>query len=519
MVNERIDIIENQISEDLTKRYSKVYNIHKYWSRKPWYPISSCIMKYSNEGDTVVDMFMGSGVTALESVLLNRNYVGFDINPISILISKGTLFSHFNEEKFLKDLEKIKVKMNNIAKKVYSTNNVCLNCGSNLIINYLNIGPKFKGKESGSFYCPSCKGKLKRPLKKEELQIFTKNYKIKHFIPKNSFPKKFYKDRFSYKGISKVSDMYTNRNLYILSEILNVIRSSSLNYPDLFLLAFTNTTLHASKLKSENVRPLNVNNYWIPDDYFEENAWLRFLDRVELIFESKKILEERINSKKLGKYRIYEKSSIKTNLKSDSVDYIITDPPYGETIQYSELSFIWNSWIEKKFEISEEIIINPAQNKKIDDFIFLLEKTIIEAKRILKDQKRYTLCFHNKDFIIWKKVLDLFKKYDFCLENVELVSTKGNSYNHNWAKFSPKSDLYLTFIKSKFKHTHDKKYTLKDLLKKILLSEKSNEPSKIYDNFSANLIEEMYYNKFEIDTSCLNIKYISRLIEEIKNGN
>lgn len=46
------------------------------------------ILKYSNEGDTIMDNFMGSGTTNLEAVLLNRKSVGIDINPLSALISK-----------------------------------------------------------------------------------------------------------------------------------------------------------------------------------------------------------------------------------------------------------------------------------------------------------------------------------------------------------------------------------------------------------------------------------------------
>ena len=46
------------------------------------------------------------------------------------------------------------------------------------------------------------------------------------------------------------------------------------------------------------------------------------------------------------------------------VDYIFTDPPYGEAIQYSELSYVYNAWIENDYDIDEEVIINPCQNKK-----------------------------------------------------------------------------------------------------------------------------------------------------------
>lgn len=38
------------------------------------------IRRYTDEGDTVLEMFMGSGTTLFECETLNRNYIGFDIN-------------------------------------------------------------------------------------------------------------------------------------------------------------------------------------------------------------------------------------------------------------------------------------------------------------------------------------------------------------------------------------------------------------------------------------------------------
>ena len=39
------------------------------------------ILSWSNEGDIVLDPFMGSGTTAKMALLNNRNYVGFEISP------------------------------------------------------------------------------------------------------------------------------------------------------------------------------------------------------------------------------------------------------------------------------------------------------------------------------------------------------------------------------------------------------------------------------------------------------
>ncbi|MDD5079944.1 MAG: DNA methyltransferase [Candidatus Omnitrophica bacterium] len=521
MINEKITYIAPNISLDICKRYSKVYDLHKYWSRKPWYSINECVRKFSNEKELVLDMFVGSGVTALESSLLNRDFVGFDLNPMSIFICKNTIFNNFNTADFQKELEEIAEKLESLSKDLYSTNEKCPLCHDQLISQHINIGPAFKGKETGHFYCSKCGSRIKviRELNKYDLEQMAKKHHIKKWVPTNTFPKKFYKDRFSYKGILKVTDMFTNRNLYYLSELFGVINKSNFKYKNLFLVAFSNTILHASKLKSENVRPLSVNNYWIPDDYFEENPWPRFLDRVDLIIEAKQILLERLEKTRLGEMAFHNKSCFKTGLKDESVDYIITDPPYGDAIQYSELSFIWNSWLGFNYDIEEEVIINPEQGKKVNEFLVLLEKSIAEANRVLKKGKYFTLCFHNKEFKIWGGVLNIFKKYNFVLENVEIVDTKGNSYNSNWAKFSPKTDLYLTFKKSKFRYTHKIEYSLHSLLSSILQKYNLDNPVEVYDVLVVDLVQELYFNEHQVDISKLTIKKLAELISEIKNGN
>jgi DNA modification methylase len=51
------------------------------WS--PYIP-RNLLLRYSKEGDTVLDQFAGGGTTLVEAKLLNRNIIGVDINPMAI---------------------------------------------------------------------------------------------------------------------------------------------------------------------------------------------------------------------------------------------------------------------------------------------------------------------------------------------------------------------------------------------------------------------------------------------------
>ena len=54
------------------------------WS--PYIP-RNVILRYSSEGDIVLDQFVGGGTTAVEARLTHRNFIGIDINPNAVALS------------------------------------------------------------------------------------------------------------------------------------------------------------------------------------------------------------------------------------------------------------------------------------------------------------------------------------------------------------------------------------------------------------------------------------------------
>ena len=63
------------------------------WS--PYIP-RNVILRYSQEGDTVLDPFVGGGTTAVEAKLTQRNFIGFDINPLAVELSRRKCQFEFN---------------------------------------------------------------------------------------------------------------------------------------------------------------------------------------------------------------------------------------------------------------------------------------------------------------------------------------------------------------------------------------------------------------------------------------
>ena len=87
IINNLIDV--KDIKHD--RNYSRVAKLHKYWSRKPWFVIDRYVEKYSKPDHLVLDPFCGSGIIGLQSVLANRNFIGYDLNPFAAFLAKNSI--------------------------------------------------------------------------------------------------------------------------------------------------------------------------------------------------------------------------------------------------------------------------------------------------------------------------------------------------------------------------------------------------------------------------------------------
>lgn len=89
------------------------------WS--PYIP-RNVILRYSSEGDTVLDQFVGGGTTAVEAKLTGRNFIGFDINPVAVELTKKKLDFEYNTS------AEISVKLGDARKLELSDDSIDLIC-------------------------------------------------------------------------------------------------------------------------------------------------------------------------------------------------------------------------------------------------------------------------------------------------------------------------------------------------------------------------------------------------------
>ena len=60
----------------------------------------------------------------------------------------------------------------------------------------------------------------------------------------------------------------------------------------------------------------------------------------------------------------------KLPLPNESVDYIFTDPPFGENIYYADLNFMVEAWYRVISNAETEAIVDKAKKKALSGFLF-----------------------------------------------------------------------------------------------------------------------------------------------------
>jgi putative DNA methylase len=132
------------------------------------------------------------------------------------------------------------------------------------------------------------------------------------------------------------------------------------------------------------------------------------------------------------------KSKTSENLDEDdeSVDYIITDPPYYDNVQYSELSDYFYVWLREvlKDDYEEfqpehvpkarEIVANNKAGKDEEFFVEALTSVFSEANRVLKPDGEMVFTYHHNENEAWSVILEALIKSGFTVTGAYPVQSE-----------------------------------------------------------------------------------------------
>ena len=385
---------------------------------------------------------------------------------------------------------------------VWSEVFTCPNCNSEIIFYEVGLDVE-KGKIFEKFHCPSCKSELKKAdLNRSQQTIYdtvqkktiTQNKYIPIIINYSVGTKRFEKkpdaldlekidkakellSNFSAKhigsypmmlvggenwgdiyrsgyhqGITHSHHFYTERNLLVIATLWNNFEDTHLKWAITAILNYVNKK--QSYTGGGGGMP---GVFYVASLVQEKNVFdvlKRKVDNIVSVFEG--------YSPRLGGTVVSTESATGiTNIASNSIDYIFTDPPFSSNIMYSEGSFLWESWLGIFTNNKQEAIENKSQDKTLTDYINLMAKSFAEFYRVLKPGKWITVEFSNTSAAVWNGIQTALQKAGFIIANVAALDKKQGGFKGVTTPTAVQQDLVISCYKSstefddKFKIEYD----------------------------------------------------------------
>lgn len=345
------------------------FGVHGYFTKQTWNVVAEYIKNFSKPGDLILDPFGGSGVTAIEALMNNREAINIDINPMAVFLVQS-LIAPVNQTEFAKAFEEVKTE-------------------------YLK----------------------KEPNSVEEIKSALKKYSGPKILP---LPKG--------SDVETSDQLFSEKQTAQLGLLKSIIlKQKNDNIRNSLLLMFSglvtkvNLTYHTGKTATRdgqgNASAFQYYRYRIAPDPKDVDVMTYYELRYKKIMVAKKEMEYFINNKTISNAQIFKGSATDLSfIPKESVDYIYTDPPYGKKIPYLDLSTMWNAWLDlevTKEDYEQEAIEGGEHNKSKDEYNNLIAQSIKEMYRVLKYERWMSFVFAHKDPEFWHLIIETAESCGF----------------------------------------------------------------------------------------------------------
>ena len=134
-------------------------------------------------------------------------------------------------------------------------------------------------------------------------------------------------------------------------------------------------------------------------------------------------------------------------LSDNSIDYIFTDPPFGENIFYADLNFLVESWHRVFTDAGPEAIIDRFKHKALPEYQHLMQCCFAEYYRVLKPGRWMTVVFSNSKAAVWNAIQVALQQAGFVVAEVTALDKVQGSYRQVTSATAMKQDLVISAYK------------------------------------------------------------------------
>lgn len=253
-------------------------------------------------------------------------------------------------------------------------------------------------------------------------------------------------------GIDKLHHFYTRRNFIVMATLIDLASSFPESVRDALRLLVLSYNSSHSTLMTRVVLKKGQNDFvltgsqsgvlYISGLPVEKNILegvrrkaKAFIDSFRLLYGSR------------SKVTVYNASSENMPLQAHSVDYVFTDPPFGDYIPYAELNQINELWLGRTTDRSREIIVSRSQSKGVAEYGVMMATVFKEVSRVLKPEAMATVVFHSAHAEVWRALAQAYAAAGFGVEASSILDKLQASFKQVVSTVSVKGDALLLLSK------------------------------------------------------------------------
>ncbi|MCP9852822.1 hypothetical protein KBZ14_08045 [Synechococcus sp. HJ21-Hayes] len=315
----------------------------------------------------------------------------------------------------------------------------------------IGLRPAFINYNIGANTC-------ERPVADADIEVIKKIEDLPYPADAASLPfpiaKMSHGSRLEPKGFSRTHHLFLPRAIHSLAALWRKASASSDPSTRRMLLWFVEQSIWGMSLLnryspshfSQVNRALN-GVYYVASQHAEVSPWYLLHDQ-----QRKTTKLGRLNSafehmpSCLGGSILQAGDCARIAAPESSVDYIFTDPPFGENIYYADLNFLVESWHGVTTASEGEAIVDQAKHKRSSDYQLLMRQCFERYNRLLKPGHWMTVVFSNSSNGIWRAIQEAMGAAGFVVADVRTLDKQQGSYRQVTSS-AVKQDLVISAYK------------------------------------------------------------------------
>jgi DNA-directed RNA polymerase subunit RPC12/RpoP len=285
---------------------------------------------------------------------------------------------------------------------------------------------------------------------KDDIEVLKKidEWEITHWFPTDRMPEGEETRRNDDIGLTHIHHFFTRRNLAALACAWAHAKSlrakfmlTSMMYKSSLLCAPLMSNYFAAKKGQAGggwVGKERSGTLYCPSIHSEVSVWSQVKSRRVAV---------RVTAASKSLPAITTGSATNIQIPCNSIDYIFTDPPFGGNKMYSELNFLWESWLRVRTDNELEAISNGVQRKGLFEYEALMKQGFSEYYRVLKPGRWITVEFSNTSNAVWNALQNALGAARFVVADVRTLDKKQGSLLGYTTATAARQDLAISAYK------------------------------------------------------------------------